>query len=115
MSSYPVIEYSKGCDSKEETLDMLVREGYSDQTAEQLWDAWIEYYGEHYPPRDWREIADVVYGWYESKEDFAMEYAEGACFHMDETLKDYIDWERFANDLLGQHYYMSSKGWVLML
>lgn len=102
-------------DSKEEIFEMMMREGFSEEAVNELWETWHEYHGESYPPVNWAELADSVYGHYDSKEDFAQEYAEAGCYNMDENLKDYIDWSRFADDLLGQHYYMGSNGWVIIL
>ena len=103
-------------DSKEEILEMIAREGYGMEQAEELWDAWIEFHGESYPPVNWTELADSIYGHYESVEDFAQDYVAMGSFTCDPNLANYVDWHAFGSDVMEQvGLYMSSKGWVIQV
>ena len=102
-------------DSKEEILEMIAREGYGMDYAQEIWDAWIEYHGESYPPCTWMELLDSIYGKFDNPKDFAQDYVDLNGQTIDPLLFDYVDWDRYAEDVLNMSgMYMSDNGWVLI-
>ena len=103
--NFPEDWYSESC-IDEETFDKIKEFGDLDEYDRDMWEAYIDHFGDY---ADFSTIQDKCHGKWDSEEDFARNLFDDCYAHeIPENLRDYIDYERFADDLFRFDYVMSN-------
>ena len=76
-----------------------------------IFDTYVEFIGEYPTPE---ELAVSIYGQFNNKENFGWAHAcEFGAGDIPSSMLKYVDFNRYADDLLEKDYVMGYDGWVL--
>lgn len=103
--NFPEEWYSES-DIDEETFDKIVEYGNLDEYDRDMWEAYIDHFGDY---EDFSQIKDKCHGKWDSELDFATNLFDECYAHeVPDNIRDYIDYDRFADDLFHYDYVMSN-------
>lgn len=98
--------YSESC-MDEETFDKIAAYADLDDDDREIFDAYVECYNDYDSSMD--EIKERYHGKFNSKEDFAIWYVDEVHFDdITDFMRDYFDYEAYANDLFANDFSMEN-------